>query len=895
MSGSLLRICAVAGVATVAVTARAGGAPEDPAKVPQVPVSAAAAQMTTTAMQRAGSISIDGVLDEAAWAAAPVSSGFWQRYPDEGKPPAHRTEFRVLYDDSAIYVAIRAHDSEPDKIKSLLTRRDETSPSDWLMVGIDSYHDKRTAFVFALNAANVQRDWLVFDDLAEDTSWDAVWTGSSKIDAAGWSAEFEIPLSQLRFSTNEPQWGLQVGRVIGRTGEENYWSPMPREANRTVSLFGALEGLSNVKPGRRLELLPYVSGGAAFGTLDADNPFDKSVAGRGSVGLDVRYGLGSAFTLAASINPDFGQIEADPSQVNLGAGELFFPEKRPFFLEGADIFQFPLGIGDNQAEGLFYSRRIGASPHGSPDADFADIPGSTTIYGAAKVSGKALGWSIGLLEALTAQETARTDVGGERGKEVVEPLANYAIGRIKRDFRNGKTQVGALMTAVNRKLDGTGMEDDLHRSAYTGGAELKHRFASDAWNFSAKASGTYVHGAPEALQKTQRLIQHLYQRPDANYIEFDPNMTTMTGYSLAMNIGRDGQTKHWRWTVGGDMRSPGYEANDMGFQNGGDNAIAFGWLQYRDDKPGDRLLRYALNANLWGYSDFEPQFDGMGGNINGNAQFENHWSISGAIGADKSFWDLGKLRGGPSIRGVFTPLWNVFVNTDDRKSVKGSAGWYVNYTPEAHNSYRGGIDLGVTVQAKPNISVYLGPTVQMVNDDAQYVDEVVDDGGMPHYVFAKLHEVVVAMTTRVSWTLSPRLSFQAYAQPFIAAGDYREYRETADVYANDYEDRFHELRGAEIVIDRDNEEARVDRNGDGVTDYSFGLGDFNFRQLRSNVVLRWEYKPGSTAFLIWSHGQTDVDSDGRFGTGGLSRGVGGLLDAPSEDVVMIKVNYWMTP
>jgi hypothetical protein len=883
MSGSLLTICAVAGVAGVAGVAHAA----DPVPVVETPPVKAAA------IRRVGAISVDGDLDEPGWKNAPVSTGFWQRFPEEGKPPQHRTEFRVLYDDTALYVGVRAHDVEPEKIKRMLTRRDEMSSSDWLMVAVDSYHDKRTAFVFGVNAANVQRDWLVFDDISEDTSWDAVWTAGAKVDADGWCAEFRIPLSQLRFSSEpEQQWGLQVMRQVGRTGEQNYWAPMPKAENRVVSLFGTLDGLSGVKPGRRLELLPYISGGAAFGTLDDSNPFDDSVAARGNVGIDVRYGLGSAFTLAASINPDFGQIEADPSQVNLGANELFFPEKRPFFLEGGDIFKFGLGLGDGNAESLFYSRRIGASPHGSPSGDYADIPQATTIYGAAKISGKARGWSIGLLDAVTAEEEATVETAGERHTEVVEPLTNFALLRVKRDFRDGGTQVGGILTAVHRKLDGTPTKARLHDAGYTGGAEIRHRFASQAWNFRAKVMGTYVHGDPAAIEYDQRQIRHLYQRPDANYVELDPTRTSLTGYGATGSIGRDGKTKHWRWNLAYEMRSPGFEANDLGFQQGGDNIVGSGWLQYREDTAGDTLLQYNLNANLWGWSDFEPQFDGYGGNINGWGQLKNHWSLGTGVGADVNLWDLAKLRGGPAIRGEVTPLWWVDINSDDRKRVKAYFGLWGNHTPAA-NTHRAGGSVGVTIDARPNIGVYLGPSVEIVSDDAQYVDEVTDAAGMPHYIFAKMHEVIVGMVARTSWTLSPRLSLQVYAQPFIAAGDYREYRETSDVRAENYRDRYHELRGPEIMIDREAGEARVDRDQDGATDYSFGLGDFNFRQLRSNVVLRWEYLPGSTAFLIWSHGQTDFETEGRFGTGGLSRGLSGLFDAPSEDVVMIKVNYWV--
>ena len=842
------------------------------------------------AVRRAGSISVDGKLDEQVWKSAPAQRGFWQRYPAEGKPPSHDSEFRVVYDDTAIYIGVRAMDAEPHKIKQLLTRRDEMSPSDWILVGIDSYHDKRTAFVFGINAANVQRDWLIYDDGPEDASWDAVWTASARVDAYGWCAEFRIPLSQLRFSGQpEQQWGLQIGRVVGRTGEQTYWSPMPKGENRAVSLFGTLEGIHGVKPGRRLELLPYVTGGGAFGTVDGDNPFDKSASPRGNAGVDVRYGLGSAFTLAASINPDFGQVEADPSQVNLSANELFFPEKRPFFLEGVDIFKFGLGSGDENMEALFYSRRIGAAPHNYPDGDFVDVPKETTIYGATKISGKASGWSLGVLEAVTAEENASVDIAGERHEEVVEPLTNYGLARVKRDFRDGGTQVGAIATAVNRKLSDTPLDALLHDQAYTGGANVNHRFGGQAWNMSAKLTGTYVHGSPEAIEETQRLVRHLYQRPDAHHLELDPTRTSLAGGALVWDLGRNGSTKHWRFATGGDYRTPGYEANDMGFQQGADQLLQWGWAQYREDTPGDTWLQYNANVNAWAYGDTSVQYQGWGGNVNGWGQDNDHWSINGGFNWDLPAWNVQALRGGPALRAEPSiNLWSN-LNSDDRKPVRGSlsARWWRQW---ASDSWRGGLSAGVTIQARPNIDVFLGPSVDVNVDDQQYVEEAVDDAGMSHFVFARIRQVVTSMTVRGSWTFSPRLSLQVYAQPFIASGDYQRYSEADNPDAAHYADRFHELYPQELTIDRDEGVGFVDRNYDGTPDYAFSLADFNVRELRSNVVLRWEYLPGSTMFLIWSHGQSDFIENGSYR---LGAGLSDLLRAPSEDVVMLKVNYWV--
>ncbi|HEV7554183.1 MAG TPA: DUF5916 domain-containing protein, partial [Kofleriaceae bacterium] len=435
----------------------------------------------THAVRRTGDLTIDGHLDEPAWQTAKRETGFIQHQPKDGAKATQDTSFAALYDDEAIYVGVWCDDSHPELIRPLLTRRDvDNGTADAVMVAIDSYHDRRTAYVFQLNAAGVQRDILAYDDSSLDDTWDAVWTGASSLTDHGWTAEFRIPLNQLRFSANEAhEWGFQVLRWLGRSQEQTTWSPWPRSGPEIVSKFGVVDGIDHLKDTRRLELLPYATGGVDVAPIDAGDPLNDHVSARRGIGLDLKYGIGPSFTLSATINPDFGQVEADPSQVTLGPFELFYPEKRPFFLEGVDLFKLPIGQNDGSVEGAFYSRRIGGAPLNEPDSyNFINWPTSTTIYGATKLTGKTpSGWAVGVLDAVTGETNASIiDANDVRTDPVVAPLTNYAVARLKRDLNDGKTAIGISATAVDRDIHGTPLAETLNDQAYTGGVQLLHKW-----------------------------------------------------------------------------------------------------------------------------------------------------------------------------------------------------------------------------------------------------------------------------------------------------------------------------------------------------------------------------------------------------------------------------------
>jgi len=840
------------------------------------------------AIRRPCRIVVDGRLDEPGWDAAPKQTGFTQRFPKDGASPSVETRFAILYDDQAMFVGVWADDPHPELIRALLTRRDVDAPADAVTVEVDSYHDRRTAYVFQLNAAGVQRDMLRFDDTSQDDTWDAVWTGDVTTTASGWTAEYRIPLSQLRYAHSEAQeWGLQVTRVIGRTGEQDAWSPWPRSAPQVVSKFGIVDGIDHLKPAARLELLPYISGGVDRTPVEDGDPLNKAMGWRRNIGLDVKYGLGPAFTVSATLNPDFGQVEADPSKVNLSGNELFFAEKRTFFLEGSELFKLQIGNNDNGAEGAFYSRRIGAAP-ATPDTDYDYIkaPQTTTIYGAAKLTGKtASGWSVGLLDAVTGQESAELSSEGVTTTPVVAALTNYAIARVKRDLREGMTSIGVSATAVNRDLHGTGLEAIERDQAYTGGVQLQHRWADNAWTANVNVMGSWVHGSEDAIAATHQNARHYFQRPDATNVHLDPTRTSLSGLAAKWMVGQLGDTKHWRFGFGGDLRTPGLELNDAGFQQSSDRLTPFLLAAYHEDAPSEHVLNWGISADVFTTHTLEPRLIDSGFEYSGNLQLTNYWQLAAGGFLDNSKFSTTALRGGRSLRlDRGAGNW-VNVNTDTRKPV-----WFSVNVNGSHNftsgAVEGEIDLGATIQARSNLDVFVGPSLYKRDDPMQYVDEVPDTEGRSHFVFARIHQTDASMTLRVNWTFSTHLALQAYAQPYISSGRYDELKDVDNPGGRVYANRFQALeRGDYQLVDGTYRVMRA------LTAYRFDQPDFNFRQLRSTVVLRWEYRPGSTVFAIWSHGRTsDTLDDGRFRIG---RDLTDLATAASENIVMVKANYWI--
>lgn len=861
------------------------GATRD-AAVTADPALAAAARKTVPARRVSGPLAVDGVLNEPAWAGTAAGGDFWQRSPDEGQPPAFATRFQVLYDDDALYVGVVAFDPEPGKIRRLLTRRDEPSSADWLELGIDSYHDRRTAFVFAVNAAGVLRDHVLYGEDVADFTWDGVWSAATQVGDQGWTAEFRIPLNQVRYASGDPQtWGLQVRRVVGRTQEETLWTRSPAAMPRQVGLYGELTGLSNLTRARHLELLPYAVTGVSV-TPSAD----ETTAAIGGLGLDARYGLSSSFTLSGTLNPDFGQVESDPAVVNLSDKETFLEEKRPFFVEGTDSFRYSLATADGgQAEELFYTRRIGSTPHASAASQqgFVSEADVATIYGAAKLSGKtADGWSIGVLEAVTAEEHAViADAAGATRRQAIEPLTNYAVLQIQREANQGRTRVGGTVTSVARRLEGTGLEF-LHDQALAGGLQFNHRLGQGRWMLEGRSFGSWVHGDPAAIDATQRASQRYYQRPDADHLDYDPTRTSLSGAGLIWTVAQDADQR-LRYGLQGDLRTPGLELNALGYQVLADRISHQGWVEIRDETPGTVFLRYDVRTQLWALMDWEPRVRNYGAFASANATLRDYWGAYVGFGSTRHLWDPGHLRGGPMMRRD-PDWWGWYgLRTDYRRPVQGFVDGDFSYVTTS-GSWALRLAPGLTVQARSNLDVSVSVDVSANVTDDQFIADPTSASGGQEYVLARLDQTSAGLTLRANYTMSPTLSVQLYAQPFTSVGAFGDYRAVTSPRARGYDDRFHYFAGSELVEADGNFAA--DTDGDGVAEYSFSRPDFNFRQLRSNLVVRWEYRPGSTLFAVWAYNGSGGDSTGAFVLKDEIAGIGSLA---AENVFLIKLNYWL--
>ena len=840
---------------------------------------------------------IDGKLTDESWAQVQPASDFTQRDPDEGKPATERTEVRFLYDNDSLYIGARLFDTEPAQIDRRLSRRDNSADADLLAVYLDPMHDRLTGAVFRVSASNVQQDSTLYNDSWTDGSWDAVWDSQVSVDEGGWSVEMRIPLSQLRFPyADRHTWGVNIERFIRRKNEWSYLRMVPKNESGIASKMVELTGLDGIRPRRNLELLPYTAARTEFVQPQRPgNPFNDGARAFGSAGLDVKWALNSNLRVNATVNPDFGQVEVDPAVVNLTAFETFFDEKRPFFLEGSQIFTNFGYNGSNNYWGfnmsepsIFYSRRIGRSPQINALGEFVDAPTATTILGATKLTGKTgNGWSIGVLEAITDRETALTRAAGVRGESPVEPLTNYFVGRLQREI-GSRAGAGFLVTAVNRRMDAAQFERALASQAYLFGTDA-HLFLdrSRSWVLTGKVAVSHVIGSPEFMGRLQRAPQRYYQRPDATHVNLDPAQTAMTGVNHRLVLNRNNGT----WFVNAQLwgNSPGFENNDLGFLGTGDRGGAHA-VYYRRDVKTNKLTRqwqwWLAKWWTWNYAG-ELQGNGYNGQI--GATFLNYWNLGFNAGWRHRTLDDRLTRGGPSAISPSLTFWNVNGGTDSRKafSVSGNANY--SWTEEGGWQWNGGPSLNF--KPSPKITISTGPSWSRNHYVAQYVRTVTDatathtHGG--RYVFGLLDQSQLSMTTRVSLILTPRVSVQIFAQPLLSAGDYRDFKELAARGTFD----FLSYGASQIGFDSTTRSYTVDPDGaDGAVPFSFGDPDFNVKSLRLNAVFRWELKPGSTFYAVWTRQQQDFASPGVFAPG---RDAGAMFRAPGDDVVMVKMAYWI--
>ncbi|NUQ21513.1 MAG: carbohydrate binding family 9 domain-containing protein [Gemmatimonadaceae bacterium] len=867
---ALLLPAALSAQTKVTVASAAHPVAETAGRTPQVTPN------TATAVRAVGSIVLDGRGDDAVWTKAPEITAFREFEPNEDGDPKFATSAKIAFDDRNLYVFVHAYDPHPDSIVGRLTRRDRESPSDWIILLIDSYNDHRTGFEFHVNPAGVKRDISIINDGEEDESWDAVWDVQTAIVSDGWTAEFRIPFSQLRFPPNgSPTFGMMIGRKIGRTNEGIAWPSLRKSKSGLVSQFAQVSGFAGLSAHRRLEVTPYTvmksvpqrqldGGGATAG-------FDR--AQLGTVGADIKYGVTSNLTLDATINPDFGQVEADPSNLNLTAFETFYSERRPFFMEGAGLFRFDLTCNDGNCSGLFYSRRIGRRPQLNGDIQSIDptasVSNSTPILGAAKLTGRTeSGLQVGVFDAMTEERRA---YGNNIGSLVAEPRTNYLVGRVAQDFRKGKTTIGVMATATNRSLDSF-TERYLGRSAYVGGLDARHRFLHDNFELSGFLAASDVRGTTDAISKVQLSPRHQYDRPDDN-LAFDSTRTSLGGTAQQLAFAKIG---------GGITRfffsfreiSPGFEVNDVGYLPRADQKSFSGWTGLQFNKPTSLYRMARLNFNGWSGWTVAGLPRNIGANVNAHVQFPSMWWAHAGLNTSDfvATYDDRAARGGPAVRNSPNQSGWFGIEGDNRKRIVPGL-FLVGMRGDEGRTHGFFVDPNLDFRVSDRLTFSAGPHFQHDIIDAQWAGVYTDTAtGKAAYTFARLDQRTLSMTGRMDYTATPQLTMQLYVAPYVTVGSYSNHRQLGDPRAAAYSQRYKPIAVTNIAAD----------------------DNFNYRALNTNAVLRWEYRPGSSIFVVWQQGREDYLAGDRYSPFHAREDYRGLFAAHPDNTFLIKASYWFT-
>lgn len=864
------------------------------------PAPAERPRPVATAVPRSGPITLDGRLDEPAWQAAPPTSGFTQRMPHEGARPTDSTVVRFLYDDDAIYIGARMFNSRGAAgVTSRLTRHDDVPESDILRIDFDPYHDRLHSVEFDVNPAGWRGDAT-----DADRSWDPVWDAASRVDSAGWTTEIRIPFSQLRFSRDSVQrWGLNIVRIEHRSQERDYWAFWRQNQPGGPAFFGDLQGMRIRRSPEHAELLPYVVARTQrLGTADPRSPFYDPHPSDVRVGADLKYLLTSSFTLSATVNPDFGQVEVDPAVVNLSAYETFFPERRPFFVEGSDVFAFGNpGCNINCGLGLdlFYSRRIGRPPQGAGLAfargPFADVPQNSTILGAAKISGRTRsGYTVGVLDALTRREVAEVAVDDTtRVLQPVEPLTNSFVGRVKRDLHGGRVVLGAIATAVNRSLNDPGLESILPRTAQTAGVDGEWFSRGRNWHFYAAATASRVAGDSLAIGRAQRSSARFFQRPDrAASPAYDPSATSLGGYGGIVRLSKEGGS--WIGDLNAAVISPGFESNDLGFLQTADWRWVNGTLGRQFTKPTGwyRSLTSMVGAEQqWNYDGDVTGRDVSFANF---LQLLNYWNVNVLLSRTFAIENDRLTRGGPVVGQAGGNGITIIVSTDPRRRVELNSN--VGFAKQDDGGHYEQLNLTATLRPASNVRIALGPGYSRSVTTDQYLAAVPDTTARAffgqRYVFSHLDQRQLYMETRASVTFTPRMSLDLYAQPLLASADFSNFEEFAAPRTRTKRVYGHDVGTITTSGTDQNRVYVIDPDGAGPA-RSFALAnpDFNLRSLRGTGVLRWEWRPGSTAYFVWTQTRSDLAPVGDLD---FARDQRALFRTPADNIFVIKISYWMS-
>jgi len=828
---------------------------------------------------------IDGKLDDECWTKGNWAGDYTVFVPNEGAEPTYPTEMNIQYDDKNLYIAFRAYDSEPDKILRLAGGRDDIV-GDMVGINFDSYRDYRTGFEFTMTAWGQKVDLVLFNPMNWDFNWNAVWKGKVGMEDSAWVAEMEVPFSQLRYSNQDEQvWGMHTWRWIERLQEESNWEKQSKTSAGMLYNFGELRGIKGLKKSRRLEIMPFALGDLRTMEKEPGNPFaDKGRTWGGNAGLDAKIGISSNFTVDLTINPDFGQVESDPSVMNLTAFETFYEEKRPFFLEGLTIFDNEF---DNNS--LFYSRRIGHSPSltiNPNDSLFVNSPDNTTILSAIKFSGTTSnGLSVGLIQSLTANEYTRlSDSDGNRTSQKVEPLTNYMVARIQKGYKAGNTVVGGMLTTTNRFIKDESL-NFLASDAYTGGLDLLHHFKDKEFFIDARLIGSYVSGSEEAITALQESSARYYQRPGADYLKYDTTITSLNGYGGKFRIGK-GSKGFWRYSTGVTWLSPGLELNDIGYMNSADEINQANEVSYFVNQPVSIFRTYNITLEQFNSWNFNGTFLGSGGHLSFASEFTNQWRFGANLIYHSKGFDTRVLRGGYDMlmESNFTTFGSL--RSDPSKKIIAA----MEYRYEKANNNSGSTQQfqpGLTVRPITNLKIGITANYEVNSNSLQYVATKYFPQ-TNRYILGTIDQKTLGLTFRADLNITPELSIQYYGSPFVSRGSYSELKRVTNPEANDYGDRF------EIYPDPVLSEGvyyLYDYDDGSRTDYSIVNPDFNFHQLRSNFVAKWEYRLGSFVYLVWSSERTGNSGDSQASIGDSYKQLSNIYP---KNIFLIKLNYWFS-
>ena len=851
---------------------------------------------TMTAVRTPGPIRIDGRLTEDVW-QGPGYGGFTQSDPQDGAPASEETTVWIAYDRENLYVAARCRDSQPEGIIRLLARRDEEVESDWFYFAIDPYYDRRSGYYFALNPAGSIKDGTLYNDEFTDATWDGVWESAVKIDGEGWSLEMRIPFDQLRFKKmDEYVWAVNFERDIKRKHETDYYAWKPKEESGLVSRFVDLVGVRDIDRGSRLEAYPYAAGLAATSPEQPGNPFQTGSAFRGNAGFDLKAGLKSNLTLDATVNPDFGQVEVDPAVINISDQETYYLEKRPFFVEGSSIFNFGMGgLNKNTGYGwtdpqLFYSRRIGRTPQGDVTSPgFVEMPDWTTILGAAKVTGKiGQGFNLGAVTALTEREYAQVDLDGARSAVEVEPFSNDSVVRGLKEFAGGRQGLGFMATSVIRDFRAGSLEDQLTRTALSLGVDSwTFLDRNRGWVVSGWAGATEVAGSTAAITALQRSSLHYFQRPDVNYVHVDETATSLEGWAGRVFVNKQKGNIIFNAAVG--AMSPGFEANDLGYHTRGDlinGHVVFGYQTFHPDRV---FRKWSTTVTYFRNYDFGGNRIGEVVYLDAAGQFLNYWSATLHYDYETPKYSHYLTRGGPMAYYPAGTTYSGTVGSDSRRPFVFNLSGRLRTHPSG--GYNWTVEGGVTWKPRTNISLSVGPSYTWRYSNGEWVTAVIDPLKVEtygtRYILADIIQKTFPVEIRLNWTFTPRLSLQAYLQPFVGSGDYRRFKELKAARTFDF-NFFGEYDSSTIAFANGMYTVDPDGAAGPAPSFTFKDPDFRLRSLRGTFVLRWEYRPGSMLYFVWTQKRADTNLAGDHD---LLDDLGAIFRAPGENIYLLKFSY----